>query len=128
PAPHASESMRPRPHASFFAALVLLAAPFTAALAQAPDVPLPEESSAGGQTDAAELLADTPAPRDMALYTGESELLSQSSGERRAATARALAQVLVKLAGEPLASANPVVRRALPKAASFVMDERTSEA
>lgn len=119
--------MRPRSHASFLAALVLLAVPFAAVQAQAPNLPLPEESAPGSENTAADLLADTPAPRDMSLYTGESELLSQSAGERRAATARALAQVLVKLTGEPLASANPVVRRALPKAASFVMEERTAE-
>ena len=117
--------MRPRSHARLFAALLALAAvPYATVQAQAPNVPLPEEAATA---DAADLLADTPAPRDMALYTGESELIGQSAGERRAATARALAQVLVKLTGEPLASANPVVRRALPNAASFVLEERSSE-
>ncbi|WP_374604826.1 DUF2066 domain-containing protein [Arenimonas sp.] len=125
--------MRPRHNARLFAALlVLVAAPFATAHAQAPDLPLPEESAAGGQSaaagqDADDLQAPGEAPRDMALYTGESELLGQSAGERRAATARALAQVLVKLTGEEQAAANPVVRRSLPKAASFVTDERTSE-
>lgn len=117
--------MRPRSHARLFAALLALAAvPLATVQAQAPDLPLPEEAAADATAD---LLAEAETPRDMSLYTGESELLSQSAGERRAATARALAQVLVKLTGEPLASANPVVRRALPKAASFVMDERTAE-
>ncbi|GGA85700.1 hypothetical protein GCM10011521_25170 [Arenimonas soli] len=120
--------MRPRPHARLFVALiVLLAVPFAVVRAQVPELPLPEESAAGAPASAADLLADTQAPRDMALYTGESELLGQSAGERRAATARALAQVLVKVTGNPLAAANPVVRRALPKAASFVREERTSE-
>src|SRR5690606_15648353 len=44
----------------------------------------------------------------------------------RAATARALAQVVVKITGEPLAAANPVVRRALSNASAFVMAEQTA--
>ena len=120
--------MRPRLNARLFAALlVLAAAPFASAESPVPEVRLPEGATADTQDSGAGLLADGEAVRDMALYTGESELLGQSAGERRAATARALAQVLVKLTGEPQAAANPVVRRALPKAASFVMDERTSQ-
>src|SRR5690606_14031541 len=59
--------------------------------------------------------------RDPALYRGEVELLSQGAGEVRAATARALAQVVVKLSGDPQAAGNPVVRRALAQADSFVI-------
>ena len=112
--------MRPRLHIRLFVVLLALAAaPWV--VAQSPAPVAPAESGEPG------LLAEVETPRDMALYTGESELLSQDAGERRAATARALAQVLVKLTGEPLASANPVVRRALPKAASFVMQEQTAD-
>lgn len=120
--------MRPRLYVRLFAALLVLgAAPFASAESQVPEMPLPEDVAGDTEDSAASLLAAGEAPRDMALYTGESELLGQSAGERRAATARALAQVLVKLTGEPQASANPVVRRALPKAAGFVLDERTSQ-
>ncbi|KFL37043.1 DUF2066 domain-containing protein [Arenimonas donghaensis] len=112
--------MRPRLHIRLFVVLLALAAaPWVAAQSPAP-VAAAESGEPG-------LVAEADTPRDMALYTGESELLSQDAGERRAATARALAQVLVKLTGEPLASANPVVRRALPKAASFVMQEQTAD-
>src|SRR5688572_31364218 len=43
------------------------------------------------------------------------------------AAARALSQVLVKLTGDPLAAGNPVVRRALASAETFVSDSRASE-
>ena len=57
-----------------------------------------------------------PAERDLSLYQGQVTLISQGAGERRAATARALALVLVKLTGQPSAAGNPVVRRAMAKA------------
>ncbi|WP_188310287.1 DUF2066 domain-containing protein [Arenimonas fontis] len=65
--------------------------------------------------------------RDPALYRGEVELLSQGAGERRAAAARALAQVVVKLSGDPQAPAHPVVRRALAQAESFVIGAGEAE-
>lgn len=103
-----------------FLLLALAVAPFAAAESPVPEV-YPEPAEPADALSAAEQ------PRDLRLYTGESELLSQTASERRAATARALVQVLVKLTGEPLAHANPVVRRALPKATSFVAAEQTSE-
>lgn len=66
--------------------------------------------------------------RDPELYRAEVELISQSESERRTATARALGQVVVKLTGDPLAPGNPVVRRALGNAESFVADSRASDA
>lgn len=79
-----------------------------------------------------ESAAPTDAPaesvRDPELYQAEVELISQGAGERKSAAARALGQVVVKLTGDPLAVGNPVVRRALPNAESFVADSRASEA
>src|SRR5690606_27788016 len=106
----------PFPAGWFLAGLLLaLAGPAAAQFEPAepgpPIVPiLPDES--GGLI---------PLPRDPALYRGEVELLSQGAGEIRAATARALAQVVIKLSGDPQAAAHPVVRRALAQAESFVL-------
>lgn len=110
--------MRPALLATFAAALLALATP---AAAQFESVPVPAPQPVAAPADAAAV----PVERDMTLYTGESELMGQGAGERRAATARALAQVVVKLTGEPLAASNPVVRRALPNASSFVLAEQT---
>jgi hypothetical protein len=65
--------------------------------------------------------------RDLSLYQGQVTLISQGAGERRAATARALAQVVVKLTGNPQAAGHPVVRRALANAESYVTTSDTSE-
>lgn len=65
--------------------------------------------------------------RDLSLYQAEVTLISQGASERKSAAARALGQVLVKLTGNPLAAGNPVVRRALANAESFVTDSRASD-
>lgn len=97
--------------------LALLLAPLAAA--QGPDpAPSPVEPLAAGPS------AGSAAPRDPSLYAGETELVSQGAGERRAAAARALAQVVVKLTGNPQAAANPVVRRALSQAEAYVAGMR----
>lgn len=72
--------------------------------------------------------ADTEVTRDPELYQAEVELISQGASERKSAAARALGQVVVKLTGDPLAAGNPVVRRALANAESFVVDSRASDA
>lgn len=106
------------------ACLTLLAALALPAAAQFETVETPPPQPLAAPADeAAEPQAEA-TPRDTTLYTGESELMGQGAGERRAATARALAQVVVKLTGDPLATANPVVRRALPNAAAFVLAEQ----
>ncbi|MBP6597777.1 MAG: DUF2066 domain-containing protein, partial [Arenimonas sp.] len=66
--------------------------------------------------------------RDPGLYQAEVTLISQSASERKTAAARALGQVMVKLTGNPQAAGNPVVRRAMPLAESYVIDSRASEA
>jgi hypothetical protein len=105
--------------------LALVAAPSLPGAARAQDLAPAETAAAPGLAEAGSV-AD--APRDLTLYQGEAELLSQGAGERRAAAARALAQVLVKLTGDPLAPGNPVVRRALANAESFVSDSHAGEA
>ena len=93
--------------------------------------PLPlwaQESSPAGPTDAAQAATAGEAVRDPALYQAEVELLSQGPGERRAAAARALGQVVVKLTGNAQAAGHPVVRRAMANAEAFVTDSRGSEA
>jgi hypothetical protein len=93
--------------------------------------PLPlwaQEASPAGPTDAAQAATAGEAVRDPALYQAEVELLSQGPGERRAAAARALGQVVVKLTGNAQAAGHPVVRRAMANAEAFVTDSRGSEA
>jgi len=68
-----------------------------------------------------------PAERDLSLYQGQVTLISQGAGERRAATARALAQVVVKLTGDPKAASHPLVRRALASAETYVTTSDTRE-
>ena len=101
-------------------ALLLVLAPATL-LAQS----APSADPAAAPLAAAEVPAE--AVRDPALYQAEVELLSQGAGERRAAAARALGQVLVKLTGQPAAAGNPVVRRAMANAEALVVDSRSSE-
>ncbi len=72
--------------------------------------------------------AQLPEERDPALYRAEVELISQSDSERRAAAARALGMVLVKITGNPEAAGHPIVRRAMPQAESFVTGVDASEA
>jgi len=112
--------MRPALSALFAAVLMALAVP---AAAQFEPVEAPEPMAADALEADADAVDGLPL-RDPALYVGESELLSQAPGERRAAVARALAQVVVKLTGQPQSAAHPVVRRALSGAASFVTSEQ----
>lgn len=100
---------------------------FALLLALAPALLSAQEASPAGQTALAETPAEAATARDPALYQAEVELRSQGAGERRAAAARALGQVLVKLTGQPSAAGNPVVRRALANAEALVVDSRGSE-
>jgi uncharacterized protein len=98
---------------------------FALLLALAP-LSLPAQEQTPAEPAATAEAASEPV-RDPALYQAEVELRSQGAGERRAAAARALAQVLVKLTGDTQASANPVVRRAMANAEALVVDSRGSE-
>lgn len=102
-----------------------------AAFAQAQDAPADDpdtaaaEEAAEGEDGAARRL---PAERDPALYRADVEMISQGSAEQRAAAARALGMVLVKISGDRNAAGHPVVRRAMPQAESFVVDRKATEA
>lgn len=101
--------------------LVLLLAPaFAPAQELAPAEPV-------GVEDPAVASAGAEAARDPSLYQAEVTLISQGAGERKAAAARALGQVVVKLTGNPQAAGNPVVRRAMANAESFITDSSASE-
>jgi hypothetical protein len=103
--------------------LMLLALASSPLLAQDPAPAGPAQSGEA----AAEAPVDAEPVRDPALYQADVELHSQGAGERRAAAARALALVLVKLTGQPSATGNPVVRRAMGKADALVVDSRSTE-
>lgn len=105
-------------------ALIVLAA----LLVLAPLPLLAQESSPAGPVAGPDAAVEVDAVRDPALYQAEVELLSQGPGERRAAAARALGQVVVKLTGNAQAAGHPVVRRAMANAEAFVTDSRGSEA
>lgn len=96
-------------------------------LALAPALLLAQAPSPAVQAAATEAPVDAAPVRDPALYQAEVEMRSQGAGERRAAAARALGQVLVKLTGQPAATGNPVVRRAMANAEALVVDSRSSE-
>lgn len=97
-------------------------------LALVPAPLLAQDLAPAGPAGTSEASADAEAVRDPALYQAEVELLSQGPGERRAAAARALGQVVVKLTGNAQAAGHPVVRRAMANAEAFVTDSRGSEA
>ncbi len=87
--------------------------------------PVAEEGASGLKSLPQGALAPA---RDLSLYQAEVTLISQSASERKSAAARALGQVMVKLTGNPQAAGNPVVRRAMPHAETYVTDSRASEA
>lgn len=58
------------------------------------------------------------------FYTAEVSVQSQAAGERQAALARALAQVVVRVTGNPQAPVNAVVRRAAANAEALVTDSQ----
>ncbi|HEX4854357.1 DUF2066 domain-containing protein [Arenimonas sp.] len=109
--------------------LLVLFAALVPAAAIGTEVPPTEASApepvAGPLADAP--AGGLPAERDLNLYQGQVTLISQGAGERRAATARALAQVMVKLTGDPQAANHPVVRRALASAQTLVTTSDTRE-
>ena len=120
--------MRPTPLFSRLLLLLALAPAAVFAQFQPVESPAPQPV-AGPLADAPEGLSEgmVPAERDPSLYQGQVTLISQGAGERRAATARALAQVMVKLTGNPQAASHPVVRRAMANAQSYVSTSDSSE-
>jgi len=91
------------------------AAPLSAQLAS----PAPAPNQAVGAAKARPL-------RDPALYRAEVVLNSPNPRERDAGIGRGLAEVVVKLTGDPKAPTNPVIRRALANAETL-LDESSSD-
>ena len=111
--------------------LVLLSMLLAAATVQAQDAPAEDTEPATAPDDTGEDASGPrtlPAERDPALYRADVEMTSQGSAEQRAAAARALGLVLVKISGDPQAASHPVVRRAMPQAESFVTHMQGTEA
>lgn len=73
---------------------------------------------AAGETGAAAAPASA---REEAWYTAEVPVTSQEARERSAALGRALAQVMVRVTGQPEAGSHPVVARALRSAESLLL-------
>jgi len=65
--------------------------------------------------------------RDPALYRGEAVMDTIGDNAKRVATAKALGQVIVKLTGNPAATTNTVIRRAMPAANTLVADTNTRQ-
>ncbi|HMB56858.1 MAG TPA: DUF2066 domain-containing protein [Arenimonas sp.] len=85
-------------------------------------------TASNGDDDATAAPVKIKPMRDPALYRTEVTLTSQGDNERRAATARGLGQVIVKLTGNVQAVGNPVIRKAMPSAQSYVSDAKTETA
>lgn len=70
--------------------------------------------------------ADEPPPivQVPAFYVAEVPVLSQAAGERQAALARALGQVVLRLTGNPQAPATAVVRKAAAHAEDLLTDSQ----
>ena len=108
-------------------------APAVAAQVAAPGAAKPASAPAAAVTTGAN--ADSTAPaakpkptRDPALYQADVTLNSQGDAERQNATMQALSQVIVKLTGNTQAPLNPVIRKALPQAASLVVESAANTA
>jgi uncharacterized protein len=131
--------MKKTPKAQFALFSLILAAVFSASAfaqsANSPAKPRPVGSTAGKGVVADALNANDPNKpaakpkpvRDPALYRGESVMDTLGDNAKRIATAQALGQVIVKLTGNPAANGNPVIRRAMPNAATLVADTSTRQ-
>lgn len=123
-----------RPTAVFRLALLAVAlAPallFAAATASAQDAPAEDPDAAASESadEDAGGPRQLPVERDPALYRADVEMISQGSAEQRAAAARALGMVVVKISGDRQAASHPVVRRAMPQAQAFVTDMQGTDA
>lgn len=62
--------------------------------------------------------------QDLGLYEGEVPVTSQDAGERASALPRALAQVFMKLTGDPRAASDPVLSSRLADAQSLLQQYR----
>ncbi len=108
--------MQPIVHCAI-AALLAIAANMPAAGAEIAAAPAVANAAAAATVvpaGAAPVAAPRPKPvRNPAFYTTEVSIVSQNAGEKRGASMRALAQVIVRLTGNPQAASNPVIRRGM---------------
>jgi uncharacterized protein len=138
-------AMNKFPIAIPYLALPLLALMFISQIAEAQTAPRPAPKPAASAVKAPatpanrgavasvlnkepEKPASRPKPvRDPALYVGESTMDALGDNEKRAAIARALGQVMVKLTGNPGAMNSTVVRRSMAGANSLVASTSTRQ-
>jgi hypothetical protein len=74
--------------------------------------------------EAAETTGSPKIAQEPAFYSSQVPVLSQSSGDRQAALAAALGQVVVRLTGNSQATSNPVVRKAAAHAEDLVTESQ----
>ncbi len=74
--------------------------------------------------EAADTAGNPKIAQEPAFYSSQVPVLSQSSGDRQAALAAALGQVLVRLTGNSQAIGNPVVRKAAAHAEDLVTESQ----
>jgi hypothetical protein len=118
-----------RPIVPVFSFCLLLAAPVLAQVTRpkTPATPTSTATAQGSADPAAPVVKPKPV-RDPALYEASVTLNSQGEAERRNATMQALAQVIVKLTGNPQAPLNPVMRKSLSQASSLVVESAANTA
>lgn len=131
--------MKKTPKAQIALFSLMFAAIFSASVfaqsASSPTKPRSTTSSAGKGVVADALNAADPTKpavkpkpvRDLALYRGEAVMDTLGDNAKRIATAQALAQVIVKLTGNPAANGNTVIRRSMPTASSLVAETSTRQ-
>ena len=105
--------MHPIVRLSACALLIAASQGFAQVSSGAGPAPVRPTSTAAASPAEPDATAAKPKPvRNPAFYSTDVLVNSQSAGERHAATARALGQVVVRLTGNPQAALNTVIRRA----------------
>jgi len=127
----------PQAHIALFSVIfaAVISASAFAQSAASPAKPKPASASIGKGVVADALNATDPNKpavrpkpvRDPALYRGEAVMDTLGDNAKRIATAQALAQVIVKLTGNPAAPGNGIIRRAMPSAAALVESTDTRQ-
>jgi hypothetical protein len=113
------------PIARFAALVLLLAAAFGPLRAAAEPQAAPAGPAPARSGDAAASTAKPKPVRNPAFYTAEIPVVSQN--EKRAALGRGLAQVVVRLTGDPKAASAQVVRRAAGNVEALVVSSSWSQ-
>lgn len=121
-----------RPIVPVISVCLLLAAPVFAQVAPSAAMKIPKapvsSATTGGPSDPATPIVKPKPIRDPALYQASVTLNSQAESERHNATSQALAQVIVKLTGNPQAPLSPVIRKSLSQASSLVVESAANTA